>query len=86
MPADRIEAVLEVPGLIEEMTQPCYTKEKEDWAKNRGLIHQMGCYMLNEKIMIPHAQQWKPTKALHETTMNAKLFGIYCKVCSWVKE
>ena len=23
--------------------------------------------MLNEKIMIPQAQQWKATKALHET-------------------
>ena len=44
-----------------------YTKEKEDWAKNRGLINQRGCYMLNEKIMIPQAQQWKATKALHET-------------------
>ena len=41
------------------MPQPCYTKEEDDWAKNRGL---------DEKIMFPQAQQWKVIMALHETT------------------
>ena len=54
-PTDKIKAVLHVPGLIEEMPQPCYMKE-EDWAKNRGLISQKIWYMLDEKIMIPQTQ------------------------------
>jgi len=54
-PTDKIRAVLHVPGLIEEMPQPCYMKE-EDWAKNRGLISQKIWYMLDEKIMIPQTQ------------------------------
>ena len=36
---DKIQAVLKVLGLTEEMLQPCYTKG-EDWAANRGLINQ----------------------------------------------
>ena len=43
------------------MPQPCYTKE-ESWAKNRGLISLRGWYMLDEKIMIVQAQQWKIIK------------------------
>ena len=43
------------------MSQPCYTKE-ESWAKNRGLISLRGWYMLDEKIMIAQAQQWKIIK------------------------
>ena len=51
-PTDKIKAVLHVPGLTEEMPQPCYMKE-EDWAKKRGLISQKIPYVLGEKIMIP---------------------------------
>ena len=49
------------------MQQSCYTKE-ENWAKNRGLISLKGWYMLDEKMMISQAQQWKEIKALYETT------------------
>lgn len=50
------------------MPQPCYTKEEEDWAKSRRLIYQRRWYMLNKRIMVPQAQQWKLIKTLHEAT------------------
>ena len=48
------------------MPQLCYAK-KETRAKHKGLISLRGWYMLDEKIMIPQAQQWKITKALFES-------------------
>ena len=66
IPTDKTQAVLKALGLIEEMPQLCYTK-KENCAKHKGLISLRGWYMLDEKIMIPQAQQWKVIKALYET-------------------
>ena len=66
IPTDKTQAVLKALGLIEEMPQPCYAK-KENWAKHKGLISLRGWYMLDKKIMIPQAQQWKITKALFES-------------------
>ena len=63
---DKTRAVLKALSLTEEMPQPCYTK-KENWAKHKELISLRGWYMLDEKIIIPQAQQWKIIKALYET-------------------
>ena len=67
IPTYKPQAILTVLGLMEKIPQPCYTK-KENWSKNMGLTSQRGWYMLDEKIIIPQAQQCKVIKALYETT------------------